>query len=546
MIIPDPLKKTVKIPIRIVEGNAEYFYGGPFPKIRNVTGDLVVPAFSVIEAPFADECSETDRSEILPEGTRLMVNVWAEERAEGLANGVLCGPLSGNVQVELLETLYLWHRGTKSSVLAPCKCYIPALEEEAASLNHAYTNISKRFETKRRTNTGNVFKKVYFQQNGHWQTLQILREKFDDQFEQRFTAIRRQEASLLSLSDSDVIDHSVLWEDYEGRMIASVEPDGLRIEEQEYGRNDKKDVTRTVKTGSIHKILFELLKERFATVTEFDRWLGKKGLPTDLRTGLPNETPGAFDELFKIIDQVFADEEVGAVYSAESLLTLDGDDEKRVLVNENSYSLLDEFLASGWIHVGGYFKRSPLYRSKPEPRRNIPVRIRLKDFSLSKHQRRVLRKNADVKFEIGPPFITREDEELFDRHKSRFNVTPPKSINDVVPSLSLTEIKKITVTADDRLLALSFLDVGKTSTYSMYGVFEPTIIWRSLGILTILKEIDISIYEGKEFYYLGFVYDGPSFYDYKKHFRGLEYFDWHGKWIKAEDCPNRSETDPNG
>src|SRR5688572_8007926 len=127
MIIPDPLKKTVKIPIRIVDERVEYFYGGPFPKLRDVTGDLVVPAFSLLEKPFAEECSETVPSKILPEGTSLMVNVWADPSARGLRKDVTCGPLSGNVEVQLLEPLYLLHRGTKSSVLAQCKCIIPAL-----------------------------------------------------------------------------------------------------------------------------------------------------------------------------------------------------------------------------------------------------------------------------------------------------------------------------------------------------------------------------------------------------------------------------------
>jgi arginine-tRNA-protein transferase len=45
-----------------------------------------------------------------------------------------------------------------------------------------------------------------------------------------------------------------------------------------------------------------------------------------------------------------------------------------------------------------------------------------------------------------------------------------------------------------------------------------------------LKEIELSIAEGKEFYYQGYSYEGPSFYDYKKQFCGSEAFDWSGKW----------------
>src|SRR4051794_9503391 len=101
MIIPDPFKKTVKIPVRIVDGKAEYFYGGPFPKLRDVIGDIVVPAFSLLEKPFLEDFSDTEISELLPADTRLMVNVWAEKEVEGLCKDLITGPLSGNVEVHL-------------------------------------------------------------------------------------------------------------------------------------------------------------------------------------------------------------------------------------------------------------------------------------------------------------------------------------------------------------------------------------------------------------------------------------------------------------
>src|SRR5690606_30261974 len=106
-------------------GKAEYFYGGAFPEIRDVTGDLVIPAFSVLDRSFLEECSLNDKSKILPKGAVLMMNVRVDATARGLREDVKCGPLAGNVEVQLLEPLYLWHRGTKSSVLEPCKCFIP-------------------------------------------------------------------------------------------------------------------------------------------------------------------------------------------------------------------------------------------------------------------------------------------------------------------------------------------------------------------------------------------------------------------------------------
>ena len=85
-----------------------------------------------------------------------------------------------------------------------------------------------------------------------------------------------------------------------------------------------------------------------------------------------------------------------------------------------------------------------------------------------------------------------------------------------------------------QLLAASFFDVGFRSLSGIYAMFEPTESGRSLGILTMLKEIEFAIENGKEFYYQGYSYQGESFYDYKKRFRGSEAFDWNGRWLPLE------------
>lgn len=546
MIIPDPFAKTVKLPIRIVDGRAEYFYGGPFPKISNVIGDLVVPAFSLLEDQFLEECSQNDVSNLLPEETTLMVNVWAEWGTPGLCKNVTTGTLSGNVEVRLLEPLYLWHRGTKSSVLNRCKCYIPALKEEASSLNHAYTIISKKFETKRQTNSGNVFKKVYYPTDTNvWKPLERLREKHDAWFEQRFVANLRQEKDSLDFSNAQSKVQSVLCSDETGSMLAVIDPDGLTLEEYENGEKNEQGPTLTVRTHSPNMVLFELLKERFTTAVEFESWLVQKKIPVDLRSGFPTETIDLSEYFDEIVRELFENDNVEPTRTDSidlGLILGQFDDEARkVIVGKESSESLDQFLAEGWIHTGEHLIRKPFYPYKSQGIRNIPVRVRLSEFSLSKHQRRVLKKNTDVRIDVRPLAITRQDEELFDRHKQRFGIAPPKSIYDVIPISPFTEIRKITVTEENRLIGVSYLDVGTTSTYSIYAMFEPSIEWRSLGILTILKEIEFSISEGKEFYYLGFVYAKPSFYDYKKHLRGLEIFDWRGNWSKPVELSHYPE-----
>ena len=194
---------------------------------------------------------------------------------------------------------------------------------------------------------------------------------------------------------------------------------------------------------------------------------------------------------------------------------------------------MDALLELGWRHFGTHFFRYNVGFLEVDLRFVIPLRIRLKDFSFSKSQRKVLRKNQDLDVTISPAEITEEVEDLFDRHKTRFDHSVPNSIFDFMsfePATVPCEAKEIRVTRNGELVALSYFDVGISSTSGIYGMFDPAITDRSLGIFTMLKEIEYSIGPGREFYYLGYAYEGESFYDYKKRFRASEAFDWDSDW----------------
>lgn len=195
---------------------------------------------------------------------------------------------------------------------------------------------------------------------------------------------------------------------------------------------------------------------------------------------------------------------------------------------------LDALLAEGWRHFGTHFFRYNLNIYKEEIVRVIPLRIRLADFQLSKSQNRILRKNEDLTVEFAPIKITAEIESLFHRHKHRFDHGIPDSIYDFLsPDAANYPTTGFQITArdkDGRLLAVSFFDIGETTTSAIYGCFDPEETSRSLGILTMLKVIDFAHQNGKTFYYHGYAYDSSSFYDYKKRFSWVEQFDWNGNW----------------
>ncbi len=200
-------------------------------------------------------------------------------------------------------------------------------------------------------------------------------------------------------------------------------------------------------------------------------------------------------------------------------------------------AMLDILLADGWRHFGTHFFRYNYGIYENEIRRVLPLRIRVNDLRFSKSQRRVLSRNADLHTEIVPVDVTPEIYELFHRHKSRFKTSVPDSIYDFIARdlKGPTECRSMLVRENEKLVAASFFDVGRDSVSSIYGIFDPEIRTRSLGIFTMLKEIEFALEHGKTYYYHGYAYEGASFYDYKKRFGALEVFDWNGNWSGPDD-----------
>ena len=211
-----------------------------------------------------------------------------------------------------------------------------------------------------------------------------------------------------------------------------------------------------------------------------------------------------------------------------------------ILINEEFFAesitreQVDLLLADAWRHFGTYFFRYSVGIYEDEIRRVEPLRIRLRDFNLSKSQRRITARNADLHVEVRPVEITDASEELFHRHKLRFKTGVPYSIYDFLseePATVPSDASELAVYLDGRLVAVSYFDEGETATSGIYACFDTDFDRRSLGTFTMLKEIEYSIKTGREYYYPGFAYEGPSFYDYKKRFAAMETFDWKGNWF---------------
>ncbi len=210
-----------------------------------------------------------------------------------------------------------------------------------------------------------------------------------------------------------------------------------------------------------------------------------------------------------------------------------------VIFNEKQVEMispkeLDLHLAKGWRHFGKHFYRYSVSIQNDKFCEVWPLRIDLAQFTFRKSQLKISRK-ANQRFvtTIQEASITPEKECLFEVHKTRFKSSIPESLYDFLsanPAIYPTQAKEVTVYDEGQLIACSFFDVGQESLSSIYAMFDPAFHLYSLGTFTLLEEINYAISQGKKYLYLGYCYNTPSFYDYKKEYNATQKFDWKLNW----------------
>jgi leucyl-tRNA---protein transferase len=200
--------------------------------------------------------------------------------------------------------------------------------------------------------------------------------------------------------------------------------------------------------------------------------------------------------------------------------------------------MLDQLWASGWRHQGHLFFRYNHCYMGGVLHDILPVRIPVAEFQPSKSQRRVMRRNEDVRFHITPAYFDDDIHEMFERHSARFTDNIPESIYSFFtssPADTPCECHSLRVMLNGQLIGVSFMDVGETGSSSVYAIFDPDHADRSLGTLTLLKEIEHARNLGLTHLYPGYGTRQPSHYDYKWHFHPMQMLDWDsGEWIYAD------------
>lgn len=165
-------------------------------------------------------------------------------------------------------------------------------------------------------------------------------------------------------------------------------------------------------------------------------------------------------------------------------------------------------------------------------RRCQPLRIRVDNFSPSKSQKRARRKNKDL-FEItvGAPVLDDEHLALYGRYqREQHGENAQASDEDSYQRFLIDTITEtIEVSWRDEsgaLVGVGILDVTPDALSSVYFFWEPSLKHMSLGICSMLVEIELCRSLGKRFYYIGYLVAEAKTMKYKADFSGAEL--WNG------------------
>lgn len=150
-----------------------------------------------------------------------------------------------------------------------------------------------------------------------------------------------------------------------------------------------------------------------------------------------------------------------------------------------------------------------------------PLRVPVARFAPTTSQRRAVRKNeGTVRMEVGRPYLSVDRLHLYNRHKRERGLAqgdePLTAIGYRTWLMdSFTDTREVRYFVGKKLCAISILDFGRTSVSSVYHYFDPDEGARSLGVYSVVKEIDLCRTLGIEWYYLGFYVQACDRLSYK-------------------------------
>jgi arginine-tRNA-protein transferase len=168
----------------------------------------------------------------------------------------------------------------------------------------------------------------------------------------------------------------------------------------------------------------------------------------------------------------------------------------------------------------------------------LSARIPVEGFSLTKSEKRVLKRNSGLIREIKTPWATSEQFELFKRYvKCRHEKGGMSGMSETEFASMVEETCVKTILTEyssskeknNQIKAVSITDVIEDGLSMVYSFYEPDLPELSLGKYMILDHIELAREMKLPYLYLGYWVKGSKKMDYKAQYNPIEIFA-NGTW----------------
>ena len=200
-------------------------------------------------------------------------------------------------------------------------------------------------------------------------------------------------------------------------------------------------------------------------------------------------------------------------------------------IAEGQRLLYDAAITRGFRRGGGHIYRPHCANCSA----CVASRIDVLKFSLTRAQRRCLKRNADLRIVRRPAVHTEEYFALYQRYLAGRHAgggMDEPSVDDFSRFLfsKWSQTEFIEFRLGERLLGVAVTDVTRSGFSAVYCFYDPGEDKRSLGVFAILSQIEAVRAAGFSHLYLGFWIEGHAKMHYKSSYSGLELLhagEWH-------------------
>ena len=183
----------------------------------------------------------------------------------------------------------------------------------------------------------------------------------------------------------------------------------------------------------------------------------------------------------------------------------------------------------GWRRFGKYFFY-PICNGCNECK---SLRIDAQDFKPSKSQRKAIKKNKETKIHIQRPSISTAHIELYNKYHNfkadkdgwrQRDISHKEYFENFVDGAHNFG-REVLYYVGDKLVGVDLIDIVNDGISAIYFYYDPDYAELSLGIYSLLMQIDLAKKLGLRYIYLGYWVDGCQAFAYKRNFKPLELLD---------------------